>query len=123
MLRQNPLPPLPARQTPPRATRPRRPVSKPVVSRPSQPRPPVAVRSSAKPKYSQAALKEAQLVTRGLVVARQNRKIVLNGSTWNKTQDAIKLLRRGYSREAAAQRAGVPLWKLNVLVSLGQRTR
>lgn len=123
VLRQNPLPPLPARQTPPRATRPRRPVSKPVVSRPSQPRPPVAVRSSAKPKYSQAALKEAQLVTRGLVVARQNRKIVLNGSTWNKTQDAIKLLRRGYSREAAAQRAGVPLWKLNVLVSLGQRTR
>lgn len=123
VLRQNPLPPLPARPNPPRATRPRRPVSKPVVSRPPQPRPRVAIKSSPKPKYSPAALKEAQLVTRGLVVARQNRKIVLNGSTWNKTQDAIKLLRRGYSRENAAKRAGVPLWKLNVLVSLGQRTR
>ncbi|KAI9133899.1 hypothetical protein [Acaryochloris sp. CCMEE 5410] len=123
MLRQNPLPPLPAQPLLPQATRPRRPVSKPVVSRPPQPRPPIAIKSSPQPKYSPAALKEAQLVTRGLVVARQNRKIVLNGSTWNKTQDAIKLLRRGYSREAAAKRAGVPLWKLNVLVSLGQRTR
>ncbi len=113
-----------ARRTPSWITRPRSaPARKPAATRQPKLSTNVAAKSSTRPRYSPSALEEARMVTRGLVVARQNRKIVLNGSTWNKTQDVIKLLRRGYSREAAAKRAGVPLWKLNVLVALGQRTR
>lgn len=94
-------------------------VSQPEVQR--QPASVTATRSRPSPRYSQKSLEEAQTVTKGLVVARQKGKIILHGSTWNKTQDAITLLRRGYSRQEAARRAGVPLWKLNVLVALGQR--
>lgn len=79
--------------------------------------------SKPEPKYSKESFEEAQNVTRGLVVARQKGKIVLNGDAWNKTQDAITLLRRGYSREEAAQKAKLALWKLNVLVSLGEKTK
>lgn len=128
-----PLAPAPAvlRRNPPAVLR-RQPVSIPITRRQPAPKPVVrrqrqvprtTAAARSRPRYSQRSLEEARTVTKGLVVARQKGKIVLNGSTWNKTQDAITLLRRGYSRQEAAQRAGVPLWKLNVLVSLGQRAK
>jgi hypothetical protein len=95
-----------------------------VVSKPAPPKAPVVSVAPVQPKpqHSPKSLAEAETVTRGLVVARQKGKIVLNGETWNKAQDVITLLRRGYSRQEAADRAGVPLWKLNVLAKLGKRT-
>ncbi|NJK29754.1 MAG: hypothetical protein HC940_06180 [Acaryochloris sp. SU_5_25] len=101
------------------------PKSPAVVDKPAPTKSPVASVASpkSKPQYSQESLAEAQTITRGLVVARQKRKIVLNGDTWNKAQDMITLLRRGYSRQEAAQKAGVPLWKLNVLATLGKRKK
>ena len=102
-------------QTPPRVAGKPVPVSKPPGTE--------VAKASSKPQYSQKSFEEAQRITRGLVVARQKGKIILNGSAWNKTQDAITLLRRGYSREQAAQKAGVPLWKLDVLTDLGKRTK
>ncbi|NJM64905.1 MAG: hypothetical protein HC851_04175 [Acaryochloris sp. RU_4_1] len=101
------------------------PTKSPVASKPVPAKAPVVSVASpkSKPQYSQESLAEAQTITRGLVVARQKRKIVLNGDTWNKAQDMITLLRRGYNRQEAAQKAGVPLWKLNVLATLGERTK
>ncbi|WP_299413334.1 hypothetical protein [Acaryochloris sp. IP29b_bin.148] len=84
---------------------------------------PVKSSKRTSPQYTQKSLEDAQTVTRGLVVARQKGKIIPNGATWNKTQDVIMLLRRGYSHEEAAKKAGVPLWKLDILVALGKQTK
>lgn len=135
VLRENPIfppnpapspkpasPPKPAPVSKPQIKQSPAPAKKPVAKPPAQSPPsnPKVAFSKPSPEYSATNWEEAKNVTKGLVIARQKGKIVLNGLTWNKTQDAITLMRRGYSRKEAAQRAGVPLWKLDVLVSLGQ---
>mgnify|MGYP000521454675 CR=1 FL=1 len=93
------------------------------LPKPTKSQPVKTAASKPEPQYSKQSFEEAQNVTRGLVVARQKGKIILNGNAWNKTQDAITLLRRGYSREEAAKRADVDLWKLDILVSLGAKAK
>ena len=99
--------------------------SPPIAKKPTPKKPPAvsAASSTPKPQYSQKSLTAAQTMTRGLVIARQKGKIIPNGPTWNKTQDAITLVRRGYSHAEAAQRAKVPLWKIDILTSLGEGKR
>lgn len=99
--------------------------SPPVAQKPAPKKPQVvsAASSEAGPQYTQKSLTAAQTMIRGLVIARQKGKIVPNGPTWNKTQDAITLVRRGYSHQEAAQRAKVPLWKIDILTSLGEGKR
>ncbi|PZD74086.1 hypothetical protein C1752_01467 [Acaryochloris thomasi RCC1774] len=79
------------------------------------------VATAPPPRPSSELLSEANAIIRGLVLARNDGKIAINGATWRKTQDAIRLLRQGYSRSEAAQRSGVPLWKLDTLVAIGKR--
>lgn len=110
-----PVQPLPAvRRQQPIRQQPIRPQPTPRVRRPTP---------APAPQSSKQALAEASAVLRGLVMARNQGKIVYNGSTWRKTQDAVTLLRRGHSRSDAARRAGVPLWKLNTLVYAGNYGR
>jgi hypothetical protein len=127
--------------SPPVAARPSQP-RKPPQPKPPQPlaprraapsKPVVAVRASTKASSGNAiqpwdtasasgqSLSEANAIMRGLVVARNRGKIVPNGPTWRKTQDAVRLMRQGYSRSEAARRSGVPLSKLDTLVAIGTR--
>ncbi|MGF1601857.1 MAG: hypothetical protein ACFCU8_07520 [Thermosynechococcaceae cyanobacterium] len=135
--------PTPAKQTsPPKpiAARPapispRSPISRPPAPKRTAPakKPVVATRTKTNVPQGDAiqpwdtssvsgqSLSEANAIMRGLVVARNAGKIVPDGPTWRKTQDAVRLLRRGYSRSEAAQRSGVPLSKLDTLVAIGSR--
>lgn len=72
-------------------------------------------------KYPQQAINAANAVAFGLVVAKHEGQIKPYTSTWRKSQDAISLLRRGKTRQEAAQRAGIPLPLLTQLIEWGQK--
>jgi hypothetical protein len=72
-------------------------------------------------KYPQQAINDANAVAFGLVVAKHEGQIKPNTSTWRKAQDAISLLRRGKTRQEAAQRAGIPMPLLTQLIEWGQK--
>ncbi len=77
--------------------------------------------SSTEPvKYPEQAIKDANAVALGLVVAKHEGQIKPHTSTWRKSQDAISLLRRGKTRQEAAQRAGIPMPLLTQLIEWGQ---
>lgn len=97
-----------------------KPVPKP-VTQPAPVRQTPVVAAAPSPRPSGELLTEANAIIRGLVLARNDGKIAVNGATWRKTQDAVRLLRQGYSRPEAARRSGVPLWKLDTLVAIGNQ--
>ncbi|MBD2531907.1 hypothetical protein H6G97_20890 [Nostoc flagelliforme FACHB-838] len=63
---------------------------------------------------------DANAIAYGLTIANRNGTIKLNSPTWKKAQDAIRLLRRGKSREEAASLSGVTLSVFNQLLDWGQ---
>ena len=88
------------------------PLSQPPTARATHTRPAQGVPRS---------IDDANAVMRGLVKARTNGQINPHTRVWRKTQDAVYLLRRGKTREQAAQRSGVSPQVLDQLVKWGQR--
>jgi hypothetical protein len=76
--------------------------------------------SSAVPSSNSVQRNDANAIAYGLTVAVSNGKIKPHSSTWSKTQDAIRLLRQGKSREKAASLSGVPVSVFNQLIEWGQ---
>jgi|GEM_PF-1341467 len=66
------------------------------------------------------SIKDANAVAFGLRVANQKGEIRPNTKTWSSVQDAIRLLRRGYSREKAADIARLKYSVLLQLIQWGQ---
>ncbi|MBD6620626.1 hypothetical protein FNW02_33870 [Komarekiella sp. 'clone 1'] len=64
---------------------------------------------------------DANAVVAGLAVAARNGQIKPSTNAWNKTQDAIKLLRQGKSREEAISRSGISAQVFNQLLQWGQQ--
>ena len=119
--------------TQPNPIRPPKPKSKPatqsplVTSRSASQAPADTNRSNAQPAATPSTApssngggEDANALVRGLTVARQQGKINPNGAMWRKIQTAVKLLRRGASRESAARQSGVPLSILDILIANGE---
>jgi hypothetical protein len=64
---------------------------------------------------------DANALAYGLAVANRNGQVKVGSRTWNKAQDAIRLLRRGQSRESAISHSGIPEEIFNQLIEWGQR--
>lgn len=69
---------------------------------------------------SNEAISDADAASRGLAVAKQNRRITFNATMWKKTHRAINLLRQGMSQQEAASRANIPINVLTQLITWGQ---
>lgn len=79
-----------------------------------------AFRSLAQaPKWLQA-IDDANAAAFGLAVAKHKGQINPNTLTWKKAQGAIRQLRLGESREAAASQAGIAMSVLSQLIEWGQ---
>jgi hypothetical protein len=63
---------------------------------------------------------DANAVVAGLAVANRNGQIKSGSTTWNKAQDAIRLLRQGKSREEAVSRSGISQAVFNQLIEWGK---
>lgn len=66
------------------------------------------------------SINDANAAAFGLSEAKREGQINPGTTVWNAVQTAITWLRRGYSREAAAQRAGLQMPILNQLIAWGQ---
>jgi hypothetical protein len=66
------------------------------------------------------AIDDANAAAFGLAVARHKGQINPNTLTWKKAQGAIRQLRLGESREAAARQAGIAMSVLSQLIEWGQ---
>jgi len=66
---------------------------------------------------------DANAVAFGLAIAVQQGQIKPNSPTWNKIQDAIRLLRQGLSKEEARIRSGVTISIFNQLIEWGKNPR
>ena len=66
------------------------------------------------------SIKDANAAAFGLRVANEKGQIKPNTKTWSSVQDAIRLLRRGYSRERAADSARLKRLVLLQLIQWGQ---
>lgn len=67
------------------------------------------------------ARNDANALVYGLANAGRNGQIKPGDATWNKVQDAIKLLRLGKSRELAISHSGISEEIFNQLIEWGQR--
>ena len=67
------------------------------------------------------ARNDANALAYGLAVANRNGQVKVGSTNWNKAQDAIRLLRRGQSRESAISHSGIPKEIFNQLIEWGQR--
>ncbi|MBD2527322.1 hypothetical protein [Nostoc sp. FACHB-133] len=67
------------------------------------------------------ARNDANALVYGLANAGRNGQIKPGSATWNKVQDAIKLLRLGKSREIAISHSGISEEIFNQLIEWGQR--
>ncbi|MBD2415981.1 hypothetical protein FACHB389_31440 [Nostoc calcicola FACHB-389] len=63
---------------------------------------------------------DANAVVAGLAVANRDGQIKSGSTTWNKVQDAIRLLRQGKSREEAISRSGISKAVFNQLIEWGK---
>ena len=63
---------------------------------------------------------DANALAYGLAVANRHGQVKVGSRTWNKAQDAIKLLRLGKSREEAISRSGISAQVFNQLIQWGQ---
>lgn len=95
-----------------RAVKPQSTASNPATQKP--------VVLTTKPKKLLTSVEEANALVRGLVVARQKRQIGYKSQMWRQVQSAVVLLRRGNTKQQAAQRANVPLKVINQLLTWGQ---
>ena len=88
------------------AVRPRA-IVKPVVS------------STAEGRKSNGSIEQANALVRGLVVARQKGQINHGTTTWKKVQSVVRLMRRGNSKQEAAQKVKVSLELIERLLVWG----
>jgi hypothetical protein len=63
---------------------------------------------------------DANAIAYGLAIANRNHRIKPGSTNWKKAQNAIRLLRRGKSREQAVNLSGIPLSIFNQLLEWGQ---
>jgi hypothetical protein len=63
---------------------------------------------------------DANAIAYGLAIANRNNRIKPGSTNWKKAQNAIRLLRRGKSREQAVNLSGIPLSIFNQLLEWGQ---
>lgn len=75
---------------------------------------------TTQPKKFLSSVEAANALVRGLVVARQKRQIGYKSKMWRRVQSAVVLLRRGNTKQQAAQRAEVPLKVIDQLLTWGQ---
>lgn len=73
------------------------------------------------PSRNSSLRNDANAVAYGLAIAHRNGQVKEGSTTWNKAQDAIKLLRRGKSRHEAIKRSGIDVKVFNQLIEWGQR--
>lgn len=71
---------------------------------------------------STGSIEQANALVRGLVVARQKGQINHRTTTWKKIQSVVRLLRRGDSKQKAAQEVGVSPKLIDQLIIWGQRS-
>jgi len=64
---------------------------------------------------------DANAVAYGLTIANRNGQVKAGSTTWNKAQDAIKLLRQGNSRQEAVSRSGIEEKVFNQLIQWGRQ--
>ncbi|WP_373526253.1 hypothetical protein [Nostoc sp.] len=64
---------------------------------------------------------DANTLVLGLAIGNRNGQVKVGSTTWNKVQDAIRLLRQGKSQEEAISRAGISFQVFNQLIEWGQR--
>lgn len=82
-------------------------ISKPVVS------------STNRTHKSDGSIEQANALVRGLVVARQKGQINHGTTTWKKVQSVVRLMRRGNSKQEAAQKVKVSLELIERLLVWG----
>ncbi|WP_311774798.1 MULTISPECIES: hypothetical protein [Nostoc] len=63
---------------------------------------------------------DANALAFGLAVAHRNGQILSGSTTWNKAQDAIRLLRLGKSKQEAVSRSGISQKLFNQLIEWGR---
>lgn len=63
---------------------------------------------------------DANALAYGLAIANRKGQVLVGSTTWNKAQDAIRLLRRGKSREQAVSRSGIDKAVFDQLIEWGQ---
>ncbi len=71
---------------------------------------------------SNNSIEQANALVRGLVVARQKGQINHRTTTWKKIQSVVRLLRRGDSKQKAAQEVGISPKLIDQLIIWGQRS-
>lgn len=85
------------------------------------PRKPQASLSPTNSSVSTQAISDASAASRGLAVAKRNKRITFNATLSQKTHKAINLLGQGMSQQEAASRANIPVAVLSQLIFWGQQ--
>lgn len=68
------------------------------------------------------SIEEANALVRGLVIARQKGQINHGTTTWKEVQSVVRLLRRGDTKQKAAQEVGISPQLIDQLIIWGQRS-